>query len=114
MVRICVVDGQSGKIGSTLIKSLKAEVDDHFDLIALGTNAIATAQMLRAGAKRGGSGENAICRTVVDVDCIIVSIAITWANAMLVIGYCRIYTNHHNKAVAGNYSDCGATLLEAI
>jgi hypothetical protein len=83
VVRICVADGQSGRIGSTLIKSLKAEVGDHFELIALGTNAIATAQMLRAGANRGGSGENAICRTVVDVDCIIGSIAITWANAML-------------------------------
>jgi hypothetical protein len=83
VVRICVVDGQSGRIGSTLIKSLKAEVGDHFELIALGTNAIATAQMLRAGANKGGSGENAICRTVVDVDCIIGSIAITWANAML-------------------------------
>ena len=82
-MRICVIDGQGGRIGSTLIKSLKAELDEHFELIALGTNAIATAQMLRAGANKGGSGENAICRTVVDVDCIVGSIAITWANAML-------------------------------
>ena len=83
MVRICVIDGQGGRIGSTLIKSLKAELGEHFELIALGTNAIATAQMLRAGANKGASGENAICRTVADVDCIIGPIAITWANAML-------------------------------
>ena len=83
MVRICVIDGQGGGIGSTLIKSLKAELGEHFELIALGTNAIATAQMLRAGANKGASGENAICRTVADVDCIIGPIAITWANAML-------------------------------
>jgi len=83
VVRICVIDGQGGRIGSTLIKSLKAELGEHFELIALGTNAIATAQMLRAGANKGASGENAICRTVADVDCIIGPIAITWANAML-------------------------------
>lgn len=83
MERICVIDGQGGGIGSTLIKSLKAELGEHFELIALGTNAIATAQMLRAGANKGASGENAICRTVADVDCIIGPIAITWANAML-------------------------------
>ena len=83
MLRICVIDGQGGGIGSTLIKSLKAELGEHFELIALGTNAIATAQMLRAGANKGASGENAICRTVADVDCIIGPIAITWANAML-------------------------------
>jgi len=52
-------------------------------LIALGTNAIATTQMLKAGANKGASGENAICRTVMDTDCIIGSISITWANAML-------------------------------
>jgi len=83
VLRICVIDGQGGGIGSTLIKSLKAELGEHFEFIALGTNAIATAQMLRAGANKGASGENAICRTVADVDCIIGPIAITWANAML-------------------------------
>ena len=49
----------------------------------MGTNAIATTQMLKAGANKGASGENAICRTVAEVDCIIGAIAITWANAML-------------------------------
>jgi len=52
-------------------------------LIALGTNAIATAQMLKAGANKGATGENAICRTLVKADCIMGPIAISWAEAML-------------------------------
>ncbi len=39
--------------------------------------------MLKAGANKGASGENAICRTVLQADCILGPIAITWANAML-------------------------------
>ena len=81
--RICVIDGQGGGIGSTLIKYLKAELGEQAELIALGTNAIATAQMLKAGANKGATGENAICRTIAQGDCIVGPIAITWANAML-------------------------------
>ena len=81
--RICVIDGQGGGIGATLIKSLKEAYGESIELLALGTNAIATAQMLKAGANRGASGENAIVRTVTEVDVIIGPIAITWANAML-------------------------------
>ncbi len=81
--RICIIDGQGGGIGATLIKYFKAAYGEQFELIALGTNAIATAQMLKAGANKGATGENAIARTVADADCIIGPIAITWANAML-------------------------------
>ncbi len=81
--RICIIDGQGGGIGATLIKYLKEAYWESIELIALGTNAIATAQMLKAGANKGASGENAICCTVPKVDCIVGPIAITWANAML-------------------------------
>jgi hypothetical protein len=81
--RICIIDGQGGGIGATLIKYLKEAFGESVILIALGTNAIATAQMLKAGANKGASGENAICRTVFQVDCIVGPIAVTWANAML-------------------------------
>lgn len=81
--RICIIDGQGGGIGATLIKYLKEAYGESVVLIALGTNAIATAQMLKAGANKGASGENAICRTVSKVDCIIGPIAVSWANAML-------------------------------
>ena len=81
--RVCVIDGQGGGIGAALIKYLKAEYGESIELIALGTNAVATSQMLRAGASRGASGENATVRTAAEADLIIGSVAITWANAML-------------------------------
>ena len=69
--RICVIDGQGGGIGATIIKRLKAEFGERVEIIALGTNEIATAQMLKARANKGASGENAIRRTVAGVDCIV-------------------------------------------
>ncbi len=80
---ICIIDGQGGGIGSTLIKYIKEAYGESVDLIALGVNTIATAQMLKAGANRGASGENAICRTAALADVIVGPIAISWANAML-------------------------------
>lgn len=81
--RICVIDGQGGGIGTTLIKYLKETFKEEVELIALGTNAIATAQMLKAGANKGASGANAICYAVRQVDFIVGSVAVSWANAML-------------------------------
>jgi NAD(P)-dependent dehydrogenase (short-subunit alcohol dehydrogenase family) len=81
--RVCVVDGQGGGIGAALIKRFKSVYGETVELIALGTNAIATATMLKAGANRGASGENAIVRTVATADVVIGPIAITWANAMM-------------------------------
>jgi hypothetical protein len=81
--RICVIDGQGGGIGSTIIRYIKEIYGESVELIALGTNAIATSQMLKAGSNRGASGENAICRTVREADIIIGPISVTWANAML-------------------------------
>nr|MBL0717466.1 DUF3842 family protein [Desulfobacterales bacterium] len=76
MKQICVIDGQGGGIGSAVIKKLKGLFREHFEIIALGTNAIATAQMLKARANRGASGENAIIQTVRNVDIIIGPIGI--------------------------------------
>ena len=83
MRRICVIDGWSGGIGGAVVRYLKEAHGESIQLIALGTNAIATAQMLKAGANRGASGEQAIVRTVGSADVIIAPIAISWANAML-------------------------------
>jgi len=81
--RIGIIDGQGGGIGAAIVKMLKQTFGETVELIALGTNAIAVAQMIRAGGNRGAYGENAICRTVGQVDCIIGAISITWPNAML-------------------------------
>lgn len=83
MKRICVIDGQGGGIGATLIKYMKGAYGETVELIGLGTNAIASAQMLKAGANRVASGENAIIRTVGTADLIVGPISMTWANAML-------------------------------
>ena len=81
--RICVIDGQGGGIGVSLIKYLREIHGESVEIAAVGTNAIATSQMMKAGANRGASGENAIVRTVAEADVIIGPIAITWANAMM-------------------------------
>ena len=83
MKKICVIDGQGGGIGSTIIRKLKELFQETIEIIALGTNAIATAQMLKARANRGASGENAIVQTVKTVDIIIGPVGIVIANAMM-------------------------------
>ncbi len=83
MKRIGVIDGQGGGIGATVIRYLKEEYGESIELIALGSNAIAAAQMLKAGANRAAAGENAIVRTSRMVDVIIGPVGISWANAML-------------------------------
>jgi len=83
MKRICVIDGQGGGIGCTIIKKLKEYFGEKVEIIALGANAIATSQMLKARANRGASGENAIAHTIQRVDVIIGPIGIILANAMM-------------------------------
>ena len=82
-MKICVVDGQGGGIGATIIKRLKETYHEDHEIIALGTNAIATAQMLKARANRGATGENAIIQTVTTAEIIIGPIAIILANFMM-------------------------------
>jgi len=81
--RICIIDGQGGGIGATFVKYLKEAFGETVELIALGTNGIATARMLKAGANKGASGENAVCYTAPRADLIVGPISVTWANAML-------------------------------
>jgi hypothetical protein len=81
--RICVIDGQGGGIGSAIIKRLKEIFGEAIEIIALGTNAIATAQMLKAKANKGASGENAIVQTSGKVDIIIGTVGIIMAHSMM-------------------------------
>ena len=83
MIRICVIDGQGGGIGSTIIRKIKEVFEETVEIIALGTNAIATAQMLKAKANRGASGENAIARTAPTADLIIGPVGVVMAHAMM-------------------------------
>jgi hypothetical protein len=83
MKKIGVIDGQGGGIGSTIIKKIKELYGETVEVVALGTNAIATAQMLKAGANRGASGENAIVQTTKCVDVILGPLGIIIAHAMM-------------------------------
>lgn len=82
-MRICVIDGQGGGIGSVIIRRLKDEFSEQVTVLALGSNAIATAQMMKAGANRGATGENAILWSIRDADVVIGPISIVLANAMM-------------------------------
>lgn len=81
--RICVIDGQGGGIGSTIIRKLKDRFGEAIEVLALGTNAIATAQMLKARANRGASGVNAIVQSVKMADLIIGTVGIIMPHAMM-------------------------------
>jgi hypothetical protein len=83
MTKICVIDGQGGGIGSTIIRKVKEVFEEEVEVIALGTNAVATAQMLKARANRGASGENAVRQTVRGADVILGPIGILMAHAMM-------------------------------
>ena len=80
---IAVIDGQGGGIGGIIIKRLREAFGEEIGVIGLGTNAMATGAMLKAGANKGASGENAIIQTVKTVDIIIGTTAIILANSMM-------------------------------
>ena len=81
-MKILVIDGQGGQLGALLIKELQARITGH-ELMAVGTNAVATAAMLKAGAKQAATGENPVvvaCRTA---DVIVGPIGIVIADSLL-------------------------------
>jgi len=82
-MRIGVVDGQGGGIGSQIVKKLRQALGSEFEIIALGTNEMATVAMLKAKANIGATGENAICETVRKLDVVLGSMAIIIPNSMM-------------------------------
>ncbi|MFH1953777.1 MAG: DUF3842 family protein [Pseudomonadota bacterium] len=80
---IMVMDGQGGGIGSSVIKGLRGLVGEGVEILALGTNSIATSRMMKAGANRGATGENAIVQTSPRVSVIVGPLAILMPNAMM-------------------------------
>ncbi len=82
-MRIAVIDGQGGGMGKAMVEKLRGEFGGTIEVIALGTNALATALMIKAGANEGASGENAIIFNSSRVDVIMGAIGIIAANSML-------------------------------
>lgn len=82
-MKLMVMDGQGGGIGATVIKGLRQSIGVDLEILALGTNSIATSRMMKAGANRGGTGENAIVCNSRMVDVIIGPLGILMADAMM-------------------------------
>ena len=75
---IVVMDAQGGGVGKLLVEQLKRTLPEQ-EITAVGTNALATAAMLRAGADQGATGENAIRVMAQRADVILAPIAMACA-----------------------------------
>ena len=82
-MKIAIVDGMGGGIGSQVAARLRPILRGQDTLIALGTNAAATGVMIKSGATTGASGENAIVVTAPTADVIIGPVGIIMPNSLL-------------------------------
>ena len=80
-MNILVIDGQGGQLGSQLVKTILQQMKEA-KVMAVGTNAIATAAMLKAGAHQASTGENPVVVACRKADVIIGPIGIVIADAM--------------------------------
>lgn len=81
-MNIMVIDGQGGRMGKSIVEQMKRNFPED-EVLAIGTNSIATAAMLKAGADAGATGENPAivgCRTA---DLIIGPLGIVIADSLL-------------------------------
>ena len=81
-MKLLVIDGQGGQLGAAIIKTV-SERFSQVEITAVGTNANATAAMVKAGAKRAATGENPVSITASSADVIIGPIGIVIADSML-------------------------------
>lgn len=81
-MRVMVMDGQGGGIGKALVEELRTR-HPQIEIVAVGTNATATANMMKGGTTLGATGENAVVFNGRKADAIVGPIGIVMANAML-------------------------------
>ncbi|CAB1255019.1 conserved protein of unknown function [Ruminococcaceae bacterium BL-6] len=82
-MRLLIIDGQGGGIGSRLVSALAPCLPAGCVVVCVGTNVIATNAMLKAGGRMGATGENAVRYNAARADLILGPIGIILANAML-------------------------------
>ncbi len=82
-MRVCVIDGRGGGLGSRLVAGLQSELGVAHHIVALGTNTVAAAAMKQAGAMQVGVGSRAIADTLPTVDVIVTSLNLVLSGAML-------------------------------
>ena len=81
-MNITIIDGQGGLLGAQLVKEISANFPSA-SVTAIGTNAMATAAMLKAGAKQAATGENPVVVACRHTDFIIGPIGIVIADSLL-------------------------------
>jgi len=81
-MNVLIIDGQGGQLGCSLIKAINERIDGA-DITAVGTNVNATAAMMKAGAKKGATGENPVVVASKKADVIIGPIGIVISDSML-------------------------------
>lgn len=82
-MRVCVIDGRGGGLGSRLVAGLQSELGPAHHIVALGTNTAAAAAMKHAGAIQVGAGAGAFADTLPTVDVIVASLNLVLPGAML-------------------------------
>ncbi len=78
-----VVDGMGGRIGQEIVSRLRAVFGEDIELLAVGTNSTATATMMKAGANRGATGENAMRVTAREADVLIGPLSVLIPDSMM-------------------------------
>ncbi|MBR4880630.1 MAG: DUF3842 family protein [Clostridia bacterium] len=81
-MKVVIIDGQGGALGARLVKEILSELES-LELSVVGTNAIATAAMLKAGAKSGATGENPVAVACRRADVIIGPVGIVIADSLM-------------------------------
>lgn len=78
VMKVAILDAQGAGLGKAVVKKIRKEIGSNIYLIALGTNPLATSNMIKAGANTGVTGEENICNfcQVNNPDCIIGPIGI--------------------------------------
>ena len=133
-MKVVVIDGQSGRMGSLLVERIKSAALP-CELIAIGTNAIASSAMLKQGADAAATGENTVIVACRNADIIAGPIGILAADSLLgeitpamavAIGQSRakkvlLPVNHCNNIVVGTQNlslsklmDEAAELLRSV
>ena len=81
-MKIMVIDGQGGRMGKSIVEQIKANFPED-EILAIGTNSIATAAMMKAGADAGATGENPVIVGSRTADLIIGPMGIVIADSLL-------------------------------
>ena len=80
-MKITVIDGHGGLLGAQIVKAILAKFEN-INLTVIGTNAVATSSMLKAGAQNGATGENPVIVAARKSDIIIGPIGIVIADSL--------------------------------